>query len=443
MPDFAESQPVKIITALLAVVATGLAGLLLYQSQTLEALPGCGGGSGCETVLTSEWSSWLGVPVSLAAMGVYVVMLCSVVMRDPYTRRPQPAAEWGMLFSAMTVLIAAIWFLIVQVVIIHSFCIYCMSTHLTASAAAVLCLLAVRPTQWLKGTATAGGAAVGLVAVLIVGQVLGPEPEGPAPTVQYVGAPIGDPTAEAKPSALFENPIDTDVSASHASTETTTATTTTDDSANTIAPTRPKSEPRKLSFYGGRFTVDTTDVPILGDPNAPKVLVILFDYACSHCRVTRGLLEEVRRLYGDKLAIVCLPVPLCSKCNRLVKQTSRASRYACELAEASLAVWRVAPEKWAEFDKQLYTEDQVRTPGRARAAAIALIGSKKRYDEGLSDPWVDKRIASDVDIFEMAGKASGSTLVPMLFTDQAIMNGQPRHPLDVVDLINGKRGVNH
>ncbi len=441
MADLASSKSLKGVTVLLAVMAAGLAGLLLYQSQTLEALPGCGGGSGCSTVLASKWSSWLGLPVSLLALGVYIAMLSAVVMRDTESRRPQPGAEWVMVCSGVAVLVAALWFVIVQVVIVGSFCLYCMATHVSAGVAAVLCLLAAQPSRWLKSAASAGGVAVGLMAVLIVGQVMGDDPEAVAPQIHIVEAAPADPVESEQPSSLFTNPVPE------------------------LAPPAPKPDPvvkppagtgtkqtvsplgpRKLAFYGGRFKLDTTNVPIIGDPHAPKVLVVIFDYNCDHCRETRVMLEKTKQKHGDKLAIICLPTPLSSKCNKLVTRTHPNNRYSCELAEASLAVWRVAPDKWEEFDKRLYTDADIRTAARSQIAAWELLGGEKAFKQGQDDPWVKKRISTNVSIYEVVGKTSGSALLPMLVTETGVMTGAPRHPLDIDDLLLGlkvPRGGSH
>jgi uncharacterized membrane protein len=435
--DTASSRPVKVITVLLAGLAVALSALLLYKSQTLEALPGCGGGSSCETVLTSRWSSWLGIPVSLPAMGIYTAMLAAVLLRDLQVRRPQRPAEWVMTFCGVATLVSALWFIAVQFGLVGAFCIYCMATHASAAAAAVLCLLAARPMRWVKGLASASAVAVGLVAVLIVGQIMGDEPEAAAPKVQFVEDVSVDMEIDFTsiepvplPNTMFNDPrID-----ANPSTPATPATASTN-SASSDSPTAP----RKLAFYGGRFKVDTTTVPIIGDPQAPTVLVILYDYTCVHCRETRKTLERTKKKHGDSLAILCLPAPLDKKCNKMLRSTNPTNRYACDLAEISLAVWRAAPDKWAEFDKKLYDNEKLLTPARAKITAWELIGGEKELKRGLDDPWVDQRIALNVRIYNAVSRAAGNSLMPILITRNAVMNGAPRHPLDIDDLLEGKK----
>lgn len=436
--DYSGSNTMKYATVLLAGVAACLAGLLLYQSQTLEALPGCGGGSGCQAVLTSRWSSWFGVPVSLGAMLVYASMLCAAFIRETEARRPQPALEWLMMFGAVSAIVAAIWFVLVQFVIVRSLCVYCMMTHGSATAAAVLCLLAVEPRRWLKGAATAGGVAVALVMVLIVGQVLGDEPQAVAPKVQFVEVPADslltsdDGSQDTMPGPLPPGP-DAGATSGHASGATSAS------STSGTSEGRPEIQPRYVSFYGGRFEVNTTDVPIIGDPNAPNVLAILFDYTCSHCQTTRTMLEQTAEKHGSQLAIVCLPTPLASDCNQLIVRTHPNNRYACDLAKLSLAVWRVAPEKWSEFDRMLYADSESRTPARAKYAAIQLLGGEKPLQAGLDDPWVKQQIERNVHLYSLLGRALKDSLIPILVSKQGAMSGGPRHPLDIEDLLRGKK----
>ncbi len=426
----------------LAALAAGFAGLLLYQSQMLEALPGCSGGSSCDTVLSSKWSSWLGVPVSLFAMGVYVAILCTAVMRDPESIRPQRSIDWVLLFGGITTIIAAVWFTVVQFGVIRMFCIYCMTTHVAAAAAGVMCLLMVQPLSWVKGFASAAGAALLAVVVLIVGQVMGNGPERADAIINYADSSVDLDSIEALddlPDTLLGDPL------SHAADEDVFKLDSSDEPDNTdTTGTNPRPanlKPRKLNFYGGKFAVDTTKVPIIGDPYAPKVIVILFDYNCPHCRETHEMLEKTKQKYGNELAIVYLPVPLDSKCNKLVRHTSPTNRYSCDLAKTSLAVWRIAPEKWAEFDKILITDEQKRTPARARIEARKLLDTQedKEMDRGAEDDWIADRIELDTRIYALLGKVSKQTLLPMLITENALMSGSPRHPLDIEDLIEGKK----
>lgn len=441
----ASSQRVKVATILLAALAAGLAGLLLYQSQSSQALPGCDGGSGCDTVLSSKWSLWLGIPVSLLAMLVYTAMLAAAVARDPSVKRPQPAATATMALTAIAAIAAALWFVGVQVVAIGALCKYCIATHAVGVTAAALCLTVALPQLKQKALASTALAAFGLTTILIAGQLIGeaperpealvnfaddiiPEPEfeDPSPYISFGPTPIdpllGTPDDNALPKP--ETPDAKPIVSPNPATETVTPASTTG--------------PRLVKLYGGKLEVDSTSVPIVGDPYAPKVMVILYDYTCSHCRDTRTMLERTKSKHGNNLAILCLPTPLNKRCNPMVKHNSAHNKYACDLARISLAFWKIAPDKWAEFDKQLYSNEDILTPARARIAAGRLVKDKD-LAKALKDPWIDQQILRDVSMYANAAKATGNAALPMLITDQGAMNGSPKHPLDIDDLINGKR----
>lgn len=436
--NIASSTRAKVATVLLCGLAAGLSALLLYQSQTTDPLPGCGGGSGCDAVLSSKWSLWFGIPVSLMAMGVYTAMLAAVVARDPRMKRPQHAATAVMALCAIAAIAAALWFVSVQLFVINALCKYCLATHAAGVAASVLCLMVALPSLPVRALVSASAGALVLVGVLIAGQVLGEAPQAAAPLVQFVTDP---PIEPALPDVLPSAPIDPLLA----------------DPFQTLAPIPPKPAPstpaknitgnqdtpapggpRLVKLYGGRLVIDTAEIPIVGNPNAPNVLAILYDYTCSHCRDTRKMLEQTKKKYGDDLVILCLPTPLNKKCNRLIKKYSSHNRYACDLAKISLAFWKIAPDKWARFDRMLYTDEEIRTPVRSKIAAGKLI-NEKDLTRALKDPWVDQQIARDVSIYATAARAAGRATLPIIITQYGIMNGTPRHPLDIDDLINGKQ----
>src|SRR6478672_7609227 len=92
--DGVEHRGIVWSVPLLAAIACGVAGYLAYQSLTGKTPSGCGEGGGCEDVLHSRWSTWLGIPVSLSAVAVYAgLFLASLgaVARSLATRK----RSWG------------------------------------------------------------------------------------------------------------------------------------------------------------------------------------------------------------------------------------------------------------------------------------------------------------------------------------------------------------
>src|ERR1700759_5062949 len=69
----AFSAPIRWTLVVLAWIAFSVAGYLAFHSVTGTSVAGCGMGNanGCDVVLTSSWSKWLGVPVSVLGLAVY------------------------------------------------------------------------------------------------------------------------------------------------------------------------------------------------------------------------------------------------------------------------------------------------------------------------------------------------------------------------------------
>src|SRR5215469_15069803 len=93
-------------------VLTGLCSLALALSAYLSwhylmggSVIGCGGGSPCDLVLSSRWSTIGGVlPVSGIAAGTYLAMLVASLFIGPATAAPVRQLAW----RAMLVLAGAI-----------------------------------------------------------------------------------------------------------------------------------------------------------------------------------------------------------------------------------------------------------------------------------------------------------------------------------------------
>ena len=72
--------------ALLVIAAAG-AGYLAWVAIHNGPAAGCGAGSGCNAVLQSRWAYWLGLPVSVPAVLVYLALLgSSLLLKGPARR---------------------------------------------------------------------------------------------------------------------------------------------------------------------------------------------------------------------------------------------------------------------------------------------------------------------------------------------------------------------
>src|SRR3954451_3235367 len=64
-----------LVVRVLLAMAVGVDLYLAWVSLTGGTVAGCGPTSNCHSVLSSRWAYWFGIPVSLAALFVYLSLL--------------------------------------------------------------------------------------------------------------------------------------------------------------------------------------------------------------------------------------------------------------------------------------------------------------------------------------------------------------------------------
>jgi len=152
------------------MIGLAISAYLLIQklNGTISSIKGCGGVNGGANVLGSKWFQWFGIPVSVFSTVLYLGII-------GLTFKPQ----WTALITVVLLLVgAAIWFSLVQFLIIKAFCPWCLGTHLTGVLCAISIWRALPSEPSGKGVAPALlPAGLGL-AILIIGQAIGPEPKG-------------------------------------------------------------------------------------------------------------------------------------------------------------------------------------------------------------------------------------------------------------------------
>ncbi|MEK9173402.1 MAG: vitamin K epoxide reductase family protein [Patescibacteria group bacterium] len=103
-------------------------------------IPPCTIIEGCEKVTTSEYSVILGVPVALlGSIYYFLVIVLSILFFDRKNEKYFLYASYLTIFG----LLAAIYFVFIQLVIIKAICIYCMFSALTSTLLFILGLLVV------------------------------------------------------------------------------------------------------------------------------------------------------------------------------------------------------------------------------------------------------------------------------------------------------------
>ena len=132
----------KVFLAPFYIIATSFVGvgdtLYLAYYHLLGIVPGCAILDGCEKVLTSSYSSPLGVPLAYLGLVFYLYMLALAVLLayDPTSK----GLRLGMLGYAAMGLFCSVGFELFQFFVIGALCLYCA---ISAGATLVLFSLAV------------------------------------------------------------------------------------------------------------------------------------------------------------------------------------------------------------------------------------------------------------------------------------------------------------
>lgn len=332
------------LVRVLAMIGLAISAYLLIQklNGTISSIKGCGGASGCANVLGSKWSQWFGIPVSAFSTVLYLGII-------GLTFKPQRTA----LMTVVLLLVgAAIWFSLVQLLIIKAFCPWCFGTHLTG----VLCAIAIwralpsRPSG--KSIAPALlPAGLGL-AILIIGQAVGPEPKGYAISKETLSG--GEPVPENSGERIID------------------------------------------MGTGKKFILGKS--PFMGPIDAPHVLVKYFDYTCGSCQTLEGDLAKLKEKYPQEIVVVMNVTPLNRDCNPNIPAQVHNHEHSCELARLSLASWIAQPESFPEIHKILFTRP-VLWPEQAKEK-IALIIGEEKLKAALNDPEVDRLLASNTNDYK-------------------------------------------
>ncbi len=405
-----------------AMIAGATSSYLAWASITSSPVAGCSGASlfDCGHVLHSRWSSVMSIPVSIPAIATHALIL-AMLMWQPVSTGLRRLRVSAIGFAAIAAGTAALWFIGLQVFWIQQLCPYCLLAH-TAGLVLAITFLVARPV--LKPhLAKIGLASAASVAVMIGLQMTNEAPQ----TYEVIRYPessaIGDgaPTSESvapvdEDGTLFEAPVDANRQARQFTQQAASIVAALVNPATLIhGQVTAESQPKHSARLLNNIKLDTASWPLLGQPDAELVFVELFDYTCPHCQKTHESLDAARRQFGDRLAVLTLPLPLDGKCNPTVAQTNAMHREACDLAKLAIAVWGVDRDQFAEFHDYLF--DSKTNYAGAMAKARSMVDAKK-LDEMLSGSMPSDYIAKHVALYQKAG---AGTIPKLLFPSTTIV----------------------
>jgi len=346
--------------------------LLLYwtlSSATFHVI-GCGGG-GCDGVLGSRWSRVFGVPVAALGAGIYLLVIASILRKW----KSVAAGCYTALFGA------AVWFIIVQMVMLKAFCPWCMSAH---GLGLLIAITGIWSHPW--DDAFKNGMQAGLCAafILALSQLYGPVPAG-------YRIESGSPAHN-----------------------------------------------RKLSYQGGHRSYDVLALPILGKADATHIMVEYFDYGCPACRTMGGHLEALVGKHPEKLAVLLLPVPLDRACNHALAANEKDHPGSCYMTRIALAVWLASPEAFPDIHRAFLSE-----PTLDEIAALKMAQSvvpEKELDLALKDPWIDQTIRAHIRDWLVLSKQTRN-LPKLIIRDGRILHGLPSDQADFIRVMEHEFGL--
>ena len=433
------------LIALLAIIGLGLAAYLTWTTWNASSVAGCGGEGlvDCDHVLASRWSKWIGVPVSLFGAITYVGILttCGIV-----ASRSQGTVKTALLTLSLLAAGSATWFVGLQVVILQSFCLYCMGAHVCSL---VICGLTVfflqstsrvspeDPMRTLFGVADVSDSpsaqmqsfaagevhhpfAIGIAALgllLLMGGQFFHEPPGMVIEAGESPSPLDSSVVEAAAAHRLgtkeeadENLRQLDVLGEAQDTRAT--------SSEAVGSREPVQ--RFMQFTGLKKSIDVSSMPILGSSQAKYVLVEMLDYTCHHCRHLHPYVHTALQRYGDQIAFVVLHVPLSSKCNPHVQHEHKSHKNACEYARLALNIWKLDREKFAEYHNWLMESEKPPTLSAAKTHALRLVGKEVLLDQTLAADSLRNVAGNSDDFTELQAG------LPIILSEHSKLIGIPK-----------------
>lgn len=377
-----------------STTAAAICGVIswLKFSGRISSLAGCGSEGGCSQALGGQWSQIAGIPITLPALALHLGII--TLSLPSITQHFQPATRQRFLsFAACTLIGAALWFvgLMIWGGRGTAWCPWCLATHAAGliTATSILRSKDSRPASLFPAAATATLA----TATLALGQIFGPAPQSHeiTSTTTPQRAAAASPTPNSPPTANLRQ--------------------------FTGSP-RP---PRPVSFFNGQFAFDAANLPILGSPDAPHILVEYFDYTCGSCRDLYKDLGSLKTAHPDKFGVVLIPCPLNRSCNPNLKPNIKDHEAACDLARLALAVWKHSPTSFPRFHEALLKLPLPANPAPAfELAATAVPPDTLRTT--IQSPEVAAFLAASTS--DYASLAAQNLRMPkLLLRDSLIMHG--------------------
>ncbi len=357
-----------------AFLAFGCASYLFMQKlQTTEGPSLCNINEvfNCDIVNSSAASELFGVPVSLLGMGVYLGIGIASLLKDTATPRLPQFAFWinvvNTLFSV---------YLGYETAKLGAVCVMCLTmyaSHLVMLAAAIRGLREQGQSP-LDGV----GQLVTSTSALILGASFG--------IVVLVGMSSWNTASSRKPS-LTPRPSPT---APHGGPDAAPAGT---------VPAGVVSTPRGAVALAG-------NEPILGNPQAPYIVLEFADYACPHCAVAAKEVKQLVQMYPE-VQVRFRPFPLTSQCNPSMQRDSGPER--CQSAISGKCAQRQG--KFWDMSSLMFANQQNLGDADLQFMAGQIGLDVETWEQCMGEPSVRAEVQADA----VAGAQAGLMGTPTFF----------------------------
>ncbi len=170
--------------------------------------------------------------------------------------------------------------------------------------------------------------------------------------------------------------------------------------------------------------INLDKTPVIGESNAEKTIILLYDYQCSHCREIHEILPEVAS--EMKISFALCPTPLSFVCNPFVPLGDvDRFRGSCELSRLAIALYSIDQKAFKQFDKWLFSSEQgsrwsPRSVADAEKTAISLVG-EEQLREALSSPWIEDYFRLAFELFGRTSDSERSAIPRMIFDNKWVV----------------------
>jgi len=192
---------------------------------------------------------------------------------------------------------------------------------------------------------------------------------------------------------------------------------------------------RQLFFPGFQKSISLSEFPMIGNPNAPHVIVEMLDYTCRHCRHLHPYIESTLKQHGNQVAFVIHHVPLNSGCNRHVTRNHPSTKASCDLARLAIGVWKLAPREFPEYHSWLMKSEKPPSVYEARERAFNIAGDAVLIDDSLKTD-LSRRLNEQCYAAHRL-----KTGLPVLLTEQSVIKGIPSTDKQWAKFIDGQIGT--